>query len=133
MVDKNGVGPSDPISKIFGLNLPLPELCVFLIGVAMYIFGAEGVPGVGRVAFFLAVGGMTGPIMGLPLLLVPIKVFWFDVAYIIVGFSVFFYTMSFMDGSYLLGLLIPICSTGVVIAGFSFILRRLIALSVVSG
>ncbi|AKK07836.1 hypothetical protein [Corynebacterium testudinoris] len=99
MVDKNGVGPSDPISKIFGLNLPLPELCAFLIGVAMYIFGAEGVPGVGRVAFFLAVGGMTGPIMGLPLLLVPIKVFWFDVAYIIVGFSVFFYTMSFMDGS----------------------------------
>ena len=32
----------------------------------------------------------------------PIRVFWFDVAYIIVGFSVFFYTMSFIDGPYLL-------------------------------
>lgn len=104
--------PRNRLLAARGWNLPVPEILVLLVWI---------------VTDTLYLSGAISLIIGIPLLFVPLRVFWFDIAYIVTGLIIFQYMMTFIDGSYILLGLIPIAAIGMVISGTSYLVRRALA------
>lgn len=104
--------PHDRLLAARGWNLPVPEILLLIIWI---------------VTDTLYLSGAISLIIGIPLLFVPLRVFWFDIAYIAIGLITFQYMMTFVDGSYIFLGLVPIAALGMVISGASYLVRRRLA------
>lgn len=68
-----------------GWNLPLPEVLCILIGFVFQLLASDPTSTMSRLALNAETAGWSGLIVGIPLLFVPLRVFWADIAYIVIG------------------------------------------------
>ncbi len=104
-----------PFTEILAIGI-----AAILINMAYNEFATQH--GVGSV---LLVAGVGSVLFGWPLLLARVNVFWFDIAYIVVAVVGF---IVFVRGEMsVLGLAFSFLAPGMVLAGVSYLIRRLIA------
>lgn len=81
-----------------------------------------------RLALNAETAGESALIVGIPLLFVPLRVFWFDIAYIVAGLAMCSYMMTNFAGEPIIFLgLVLIAGVGMVLAGVSCLVRRAVA------
>lgn len=73
--------------------------------------------------------GWSALIVGIPLLFIPLRVFWFDIAYIVVGLLLYQFMQQTFAGQPIIFLgLVLFLGMGMMLAGASCLLRRALAL-----
>lgn len=110
-----------------GWNLPLPEILCIIIGFVLQLVASDPTSTMNRLALNAETTGWSGLIVGIPLLFVPLRVFWFDIAYIAIGLALYLYMMSFIDGSHIFLGLVMFLGMGMMLSGVSHLVRRGIA------
>lgn len=121
------VRPHQRLAAARGWNLPIPEVLILIAGLLFQLITADPTSIMGRLALNAETAGWSALIIGIPLLFVPLRIIWFDIAYIVIGLAIYLYMMTFLDGSYIfLGLLL-LAGMGMILAGVSFLARRIIA------
>lgn len=116
--------PHHRLFKARGWNLPVPEILFLIAGFVIQRIDSDPTSTMTRLAIVAEAAGLSGLLVGIPLLFVPLRVFWFDLAYIVAGLAIYSYMMTFVDGSYIFLALVPIAGLGMVLSGTSFLMRR---------
>ncbi|WP_156231308.1 hypothetical protein [Corynebacterium occultum] len=69
--------------------------------------------------------GWSALIVGIPLLFIPLRVFWFDIAYIVVGFLLYQFMQQNFAGQPIIFLgLVLFLGMGMMVSGASYLVRR---------
>lgn len=126
--DANPITTNSKLYQVKWWNLPLLEFASFVVGLVLELSNPEILSNLHRLGVFLNIAGFSGLIAGIPLLFVPLRVRWVDFCYIGSGLLVFFYFGSFLDGSYIFLNLFLLLGLGMIVSGFSYSLRRTLAL-----
>ncbi len=127
----NDANPATINSKLYRVkwwNLPLLEFVSFVVGLVLEFTNPEILSDLNRLGGILNIAGFSGLIAGIPLLFIPLRVRWVDFCYIGVGLPLFLYFRSFLDGSYIFLNLFLFLGLGMIVSGFSYSLRRSLAL-----
>lgn len=121
------VFPHRRLSASWGWNLPIPEVLLIIGGLILqqiYPDPRSSGPIDGEL---LVIFSSMGLVAGIPLVFVPLRVFWFDMAYIIIGLAVALYMRFYVDGPIIFLGLVAFLAVGMVITGMSHLMRRLLA------
>ena len=110
-----------------GFALPFPEVLIAIVGLTLVVVFPEDRNFDLNVFATLALASAVIALpLGIPLVMVKIKCFWFDIAYVILGVMMVKFFVSLPDGAYIGEGLLVFIGASFVISGFSHALRRLL-------
>lgn len=111
-----------------GFNLPIPEALIVLVGsILLAFFPEDQYFDINTGGLVAVTCGVFSLVIGIPLLFLKVSLFWFDMAYIIIGLAVALYMKFYVDGPIIFLGLVAFLAVGMVITGTSHLVRRLVA------
>lgn len=124
---RSPVLPHHRLSKARWWSLPIPEILFMVGGFVFQQIDSDPLSTMNRLAINAETAGWSALIVGIPLLFVPLRVFWFDIAYIIVGLILYQYMQRFAGEPIIFLGLVLFLGMGMMLSGASCLTRRALA------